>query len=153
VRLRYTDRAHSSAAAPFADHDAVFERRKLEADEFFDAITPSALGADERRVFRQSIAGLLWSKQYYSYDVERWLRGDPLQPRLQASAGAVATEYRHLYTAKFSVPDKGVPLVRRVTLRSLYPCSGDPEFAKQRLTLPFANGTCRRDPYEVAAGT
>jgi hypothetical protein len=140
VRLRYTDRAHSPAAAPFADHDAVFERRKLEADEFFDAITPGALGADERRVFRQSIAGLLWSKQYYSYDVERWLRGDPLQPPPPSERWRGRNhEYRHLYNSEvLSMPDKWeYPWYAAwdLAFHCIPLALVDPEFAKQQLTL------------------
>ena len=79
LRLRYTNRAKMT---PFADFDAVFERRKHEADEFYAAVAPATLSADEKRIFRAAIAGLHWSKQYYAYEVERWLRGDATQPRL-----------------------------------------------------------------------
>jgi hypothetical protein len=53
--------------------DQVFARRRQEADEFYDANTPPRVGADERLVMRQALAGMLWSKQYYSFDIERWL--------------------------------------------------------------------------------
>ena len=67
--------------APFADYAAIFTQRITEADEFYAAIHPPALTADERRVQRQAFAGLLWSKQFYNYDVYRWLQGDPGQPK------------------------------------------------------------------------
>ncbi len=57
--------------------------RKQEADEFYAAITPPALDADAANVMRQALAGMLWSKQFYHYDVDRWLeeRGsDPFKP-------------------------------------------------------------------------
>src|SRR5262249_54538608 len=66
--------------APFADFDAVFARRIAEADAFYAGVQPARLSADERLVQRQAFAGLLWSKQFYHYDVYRWLLGDPDQP-------------------------------------------------------------------------
>jgi hypothetical protein len=66
--------------APFADFVAIFTQRIAEADEFYQAIQPSGLTTDERLVQRQAFAGLLWSKQYFHFDVFRWLTGDPGQP-------------------------------------------------------------------------
>ncbi|HZU82938.1 MAG TPA: glucosidase [Polyangiaceae bacterium] len=105
VRLRYTS---TSRPDPFADHDRVFERRRREADEFFDAITPRQLDGADRRVFRQAIAGLLWSKQYYGYEVERWLRGDPTQPPPPPERRQGRNrDWRHVYNSEvLSVPDK-----------------------------------------------
>ena len=51
----------------------MFRTRKQEADEFYEAITPPALNRDEANVMRQVLAGMLWSKQFYYYDVDRWL--------------------------------------------------------------------------------
>ena len=65
---------------PFAGFTAAFERRGREADEFYDQVHNPRLGADARLVQRQAFAGLLWSKQFYHYDVHHWLRGDPAQP-------------------------------------------------------------------------
>jgi hypothetical protein len=138
VRLRLSGRACGALA--FADHDAVFERRIAEADEFYDAITPAILGADERRIFRQSIAGLLWSKQFYSYDVERWLRGDPGQPAppRERWAGRNHT-WRHLYNSEvLSMPDKWeYPWYAAwdLAFHCIPLALVDPEFAKQQLTL------------------
>jgi hypothetical protein len=64
----------------FADFDAVFAARLDEADEIYDAVHPPALTDDERRVQRQALAGLIWSKQLFSFDVSLWLSGDPGQP-------------------------------------------------------------------------
>jgi hypothetical protein len=137
VRLRYGDRARIH---PFQDHDVVFERRIREADEFHASITPHTLGEDERRVFRQSIAGLLWSKQYYSYDVERWLRGDPGQPgppeerRTGRNSG-----WGHLYNSEvLSMPDKWeYPWYAAwdLAFHCIPLALVDPAFAKQQLTL------------------
>jgi hypothetical protein len=65
---------------PFAGFDAIFEQRIAEADKFYAEVHPPQLSEDEKLVQRQAFAGLLWSKQYFHYDVDRWLRGDPTQP-------------------------------------------------------------------------
>jgi hypothetical protein len=77
VEIRFSAEALDD---PFADFDAIFARRIAEADEFFQAIHPPQLTADERLVQRQAFAGLLWSKQFYNYDIFRWLSGDPGLP-------------------------------------------------------------------------
>jgi hypothetical protein len=59
--------------------DEVFTGRREEADEFFDDLA-SGLGVDEKRVLRQAVAGMMWGKQFYHYDVQRWLDGDPAGP-------------------------------------------------------------------------
>jgi hypothetical protein len=63
-----------------AAFDDVFAARTAEADEFYDALAPEGLDAEDRRILRQASAGLVWSKQMYPYRVERWLEGDPAQP-------------------------------------------------------------------------
>ncbi len=78
VRLRW--RPSSAPGDPFADHDAVFAERLAEADAFYAALQAHIADPDARLVQRQAFAGMLWSKQFYRYDVRRWLEGDPLQP-------------------------------------------------------------------------
>jgi hypothetical protein len=72
--------ASEEKVRPFAQFDALFARRIREADEFYETVQAPHLSDDERRVQRQAYAGLLWSKQFYHYDVHRWLVGDPAQP-------------------------------------------------------------------------
>jgi len=62
------------------DFDAVFDARIAEADAFYRRVTPFEMPDDLRRIQRQAFAGLLWSKQYYHYFVDRWLKGDATQP-------------------------------------------------------------------------
>jgi hypothetical protein len=92
-------------AAPFADFDAVFAARAREADEFYAALQPG-LGEEERRVHRQALAGMLWSKQFYHYIVRDWLAGDPGQP--PPPAGRTRNrDWPHLYNERvMSMPDK-----------------------------------------------
>src|SRR5215469_9472006 len=69
VRLRLIDTAPRSTPALFGTvFDEIFDARVREADDFYRAITPASLSADEARVMRQALAGMLWSKQYYSFD-------------------------------------------------------------------------------------
>jgi hypothetical protein len=77
VRTRFADHPYDDA---FLEFDRVFEHRRSEADAFFEAVHRRGLSDDERMVQRQALAGLLWSKQFYHYSVELWLKGDPLGP-------------------------------------------------------------------------
>jgi hypothetical protein len=82
LRLRPANRTGlSNAAAAFGvGFDKVMAGRRAEADEFYAELTPAAASADEAMVMRQAFGGMLWSKQLFSYDVTRWLDGDPTQP-------------------------------------------------------------------------
>jgi mannosylglycerate hydrolase MGH1-like protein/glycosyl hydrolase family 63 len=72
--------APDAAVALGADFDRVAAARRAEADEFYAELTPLRASADEAAVMRQAFSGMLWSKQFYNYDVARWLDGDPAQP-------------------------------------------------------------------------
>ncbi|MVN75106.1 glucosidase [Hymenobacter sp. HMF4947] len=67
-------------AEPFADFDQLFQQRKDEADAFYAVIQHDLTSDDARLVQRQAFAGMLWSKQFYNYNVASWLTGDPGQP-------------------------------------------------------------------------
>ena len=88
-----------------------------EADEFYAELTPAGASDDEANVMRQAFAGMLWSKQLYYYDVERWLDGDPTQPRRPASRleGRNA-RWKELRRLRHHVDARhvGVPVVRRL---------------------------------------
>ena len=95
-------------AEPFGpDFDEEFAARTSEADEFYATVTPSGLDPDATAVMRQALAGMLWSKQYYHYDVERWLaeRGaSPLAGR--RVAWARNQQWYHMVNADIiSMPD------------------------------------------------
>ena len=68
--------APSDFEAPFEGFDELCSLRKEEADDFYDSLSNPKLGAEEKSVQRQALAGMLWSKQLYYYDVEQWLKGD-----------------------------------------------------------------------------
>ena len=115
VRLRLTavpaeaasgnGRLKSAFGEPFT---ASLEARRREADEFYDSIIPSSLTDDERLVYRQACAGMLWSKQFYLYDVDKWLeeRGsDPFKASRKASPRN--EHWHHMYNGDvISMPDK-----------------------------------------------
>ncbi|PZR67949.1 MAG: glucosidase [Candidatus Dormiibacter spiritus] len=97
----------SEGEADFADFEAVMTQREAEADEFYAALTPLHASADEARVMRQGFAGLLWSKQFYHYDVRTWLQGDPSQQPPPASRqNGRNSDWRHLFNQDvISMPD------------------------------------------------
>jgi hypothetical protein len=78
VRVRL--RPPSLSSDPWQGFDRVVEDRRADADEFYAELTPQSASADEAAVLRQSLAGMLWSKQLFYYDVARWLDGDAAQP-------------------------------------------------------------------------
>jgi hypothetical protein len=80
LRLRPADAGPEPSAALGADFDRVVALRRAEADEFYASLTPPGASAEEAMVMRQAFGGLLWGKQFYYYDVSRWLDGDPAQP-------------------------------------------------------------------------
>jgi hypothetical protein len=108
VRLRLTDQAPDRLPAPFGHaFDTVFRARKSEADRFYEGITPPVLTRDEARVMRQALAGMLWSKQYFYYDLAEWLREHGDKPEEGVRANVRNKDWFHLYNADvISMPDK-----------------------------------------------
>jgi hypothetical protein len=147
VRLRLTEVKPADLAGaygadgPFGGHfDEVLRSRVHEADEFYAAITPPALDTDEANVMRQALAGMLWTKQFYLYDVDRWLeeRGsDPFKPTCKLSPRN--DHWHHMYNGDvISMPDKweypsyaAWDLAFHVLALTLV----DPDFGKQQLKL------------------
>ncbi|MFN8061609.1 MAG: hypothetical protein U0Q12_20800 [Vicinamibacterales bacterium] len=120
--------------------DAVVADRRRDADEFFASLTPATLGEDARLVMRQSLAGLLWSKQFYHYDVRRWLDGDARQPAPPDERRAGRNrEWEHLYNADvISMPDKWeYPWYAAwdLAFHTIPLALVDPDFAKDQLLL------------------
>ncbi|MDH4233040.1 MAG: glucosidase [Nitrospirota bacterium] len=139
IRLRLTDR--NAAQNPFdRNFNQTFNKRILEADKFYEQFLPDAPVSDVIHVQRQAFAGLLWSKQYYNYEVETWLRGDEGQPvPPEARKQGRNSDWQYLFNRDIiSMPDKWeypwyaswdlafhcVPLAKI-----------DPDFAKKQLIL------------------
>jgi len=115
IRLRLTTTAPSALPQRSVDRDpfgARFERliqdRIQDSDEFYDSITPPNLSEDERRVMRQALAGMLWTKQYYHFDLDTWLKEHGVHPLISGSrAGSRNKEWFHMLNDDIiSMPDK-----------------------------------------------
>jgi hypothetical protein len=146
IRLRLSDRAPSAfamgnVAAPFDKHfNEVFQQRHEEADEFYQSVIPAKLDADQANVMRQALAGMLWSKQFYHYDVDKWLEERGSDPFKSSRKWAPRNEgWHHMYNGDvISMPDKweypwyaAWDLAFHVVALSLV----DPDFGKQQLKL------------------
>ena len=105
VRLRLSAKP---PADPFGGFDKIFATRLAEANEFFERITPTNLTEDERRVHRQALAGMLWSKQYYYFDLDRWLAEHQAHPMMGTSHHTARnSEWFHMLNSDIiSMPDK-----------------------------------------------
>ncbi len=111
VRLRLS--AKPAADAPgifgtFDTFDQTFDARLADANEFYDRITPSSLSEDERRVHRQALAGMLWSKQYYYFDLDKWLDEHDAHPLLGSGKRTSRnSDWFHMLNRDIiSMPDK-----------------------------------------------
>ena len=105
IRLRLCAQSQSR---PFADFDDVAEARVREADEYYACLQKDQCNHDARLVQRQAFAGMIWSKQFYNYDIRTWLKGDRGQPSPPSSRpqGRNA-EWTHFNSCDiFSMPDK-----------------------------------------------
>ena len=125
---------------PFANSQDTFAQRRDEAEQFYDAVHCPGLSADERNVQRQALAGMLWSKQLYYYDVEQWLKGDPsADPPSSGRSRGRNQDWNHLTNFDIiSMPDKWeYPWYAAWDLA--FHCIPltlvDPDFAKRQLEL------------------
>jgi hypothetical protein len=107
VELRLYSNEHAQPE-PFVDFGSLFSERAVDADQFYDALQHDLKDEDRKRIQRQSFAGMLWSKQYYHYDLRRWLSGDPAYPPPPcARANRRNVQWLHMYCNDvISMPDK-----------------------------------------------
>jgi len=138
LKLRLAGRQFDNSV--FADFDTIFNERIADTDEFYGEIQQNIKNEEERKIQRQAFAGMLWNKQFYHYDVQEWLEGDPAMPRPSEERWhGRNSNWKHLNNADIiSVPDKWeFPWYASwdlafhcVTLSMI-----DPDFAKQQLLL------------------
>src|SRR6185312_4642709 len=138
-QLRLTPRRPDEVGDPFSGwFDQTFTARKSEADEFYRRLTPPSLSADAANVMRQGYAGLLWTKQAYVYDVDRWLDGRGVKPDAPENASR-NQHWAHLYSADIiSMPDKWeYPWFAAwdLAFHTLPLAFIDPDFAREQLDL------------------
>ena len=139
VRLRLTNTPLPTGAFG-AEFEAIVARRVREADDFYATVIPATLSEDGRRVMRQALGGLLWTKQFFHYHVRRWLDGDPAGPPPPAERrNGRNREWLHLYNADvISMPDKWeYPWYAAwdLAFHCLPLALVDPDFAKGQLLL------------------
>lgn len=141
----YTLRVRLSDVTPDEDpfgpaFGKVMSTRRREADEFYASITPAKLSEDEARVMRQALAGMMWSKQFYYYDINRWLEERGSEPYVRGRKPAPRNDqWHHMYNADvISMPDKweypwyaAWDLAFHVIALTM----ADPDFGKQQLDL------------------
>ena len=139
VRLRLTTKPPQSDAlgAPFEN---ILTTRRQEADEFYATVVPADVSDDARNVQRQALAGMLWSKQFYDYNVQKWLTGDPAQPAPPDERWQGRNrDWTHLNNADIiSMPDKWeYPWYAAwdLAFHCLPLALVDPDFAKEQLIL------------------
>ncbi len=132
-RLRLTDK---KMADPIRDVDKIVNQRKEDADEFYETIHPPKATEEEKMIQRRAFAGMLWTKQIYLFDVERWLEGDSVPPP-EGHKKQRNIHWRHLNSMRvLTMPDKwefpwfaSWDLAFQCTTLALV----DPEFAKENL--------------------
>ncbi len=148
LRLRLSDATSASTAStekkqgvPFGSgFDTVMQARQKEADEFYATVIPSSLTADAANVMRQALGGMLWTKQFYFYDVDRWLAEHGADPfKANGRTAPRNDHWHHMYNANIiSMPDKweypwyaAWDLAFHILALTLV----DPDFGKQQLDL------------------
>jgi hypothetical protein len=129
-----------SLTSPLQDVERIVQQRRAEADEFYAAIHPPRASEDEKLVQRQALAGMLWTKQVYFFDVNAWLDGDnPLEPPPASRKTIRNRSWRHLNSSRIlSMPDKWeYPWFAAwdLAFHAVPLALVDPEFAKDSLWL------------------
>jgi hypothetical protein len=144
LRLRLSPIPPARAKGPRSPLGQAFgellEARRKDADAFYAAITPPSVGKDAAAVMRQALAGMLWSKQYYSFDVDRWLEEHGAHPLTGDRRRAIRNrDWVHMVNDDIiSMPDKWeYPWYAAwdLAFHTLALAMVDPDFAKQQLAL------------------
>jgi hypothetical protein len=136
LRLQATEPATGS---PFADFDRTFAARLSEADEFYRDVTPSSVSPDQANVMRQALAGMLWSKQFYFFDGDKWLKEHHASPLQRGSKQFRNRDWYHMLNEHIiSMPDKWeYPWYAAwdLAFHTLPLAIVDPDFAKDQMEL------------------
>ena len=144
-RIRLSAAEPDEPGAAFEGFDDLVDRRRGEADEFYEAITPPAVGEDARSVMRQALAGMLWSKQSYYFDVDLWLRERSVHPlRSPKQRGTRNESWFHMVNHDvISMPDTWeYPWYAAwdLAFHTIPLMMVDPDFAKGQLDLMLSPG-------------
>lgn len=138
LHLRLSD--DITLSKPLAEVDTIIEKRKKEADEFFEQIHPPKATTDEKRIQRLALSGLLWTKQNYIFDVETWLEGDnPNCPPPEERKHIRNQHWRHLNSMRVMIPCEKWEYPWFAAWDLAFTCPAialvDPRFAKEQLYL------------------
>lgn len=145
IKLRLTKET-SEHQLDFADQDfdQILKRRKEDCDDFYAAVMPAGLSAEQQLVFRQAMAGMMWSKQFYNYDIAPWLKQRGIDPLSTDQAQSFRNkQWHHMNNCDvISMPDKweypwyaAWDLAFHTTTIAYI----DPSFAKQQLSLMLSS--------------
>jgi hypothetical protein len=139
VRLRLSDLSPAAMDDPFRSFTKIMQARQREADEFYSVITPQGIGKDEAIVMRQALSGMLWSKQYFGFDLDKWLEEhgvDQMQPGQKVIRNS---DWFHMVNEHIiSMPDKWeYPWYASwdLAFHAIALSTVDVEFAKEQLDL------------------
>jgi hypothetical protein len=144
IQLRLTDRAPDVLIEPFGQSfDDLMNTRRSEADAFYRAVTPEGIGEDTARIMRQALAGMLWTKQYFNFDVAKWLEehgvGPTVEGGLEVSQMVRNSDWFHMVNESvISMPDKWeYPWYAAwdLAFHAIALSSVDLEYAKDQLNL------------------
>lgn len=138
IYLRFTDQ--TNLKEPFQDFEAIFEESLKVADDFYGIVQKDIQSEEEKAIQRQAFAGMMWSKQFYYYNIDQWMNGDPKMPfEFRGRAFERNSPWKHAYMANIlSMPDKWeYPwfaawdlAFHTATLARI-----DPDFAKRQLAV------------------
>jgi hypothetical protein len=139
LRLRFSTLAPNAIGEPFNCFAEIMQTRRHETDDFYRSVTPERVNEDEARVMRQALAGMLWGKQYFGFDVDKWLKEhgvDPMRPRPKHMRNS---EWFHMINDNIiSMPDKWeYPWYAAwdLAFHTIALSTVDVEFAKEQLDL------------------
>jgi hypothetical protein len=139
IRLRLSDLAPAAMGDPFKSFAEIMQTRQHEADEFYKSITPARVNEDEASVMRQALAGMLWSKQYFFFDVEKWLQEHGVNPLQPGARQMRNSDWFHMVNEDvISMPDKWeYPWYAAwdLAFHTIALSTVDPDFAKEQLDL------------------
>ncbi len=139
LRLRLSRTKPEKLRDPFKGFNESLEARREEADEFYESIIPAKTGGDEARVMRQALAGMLWTKQYFGYDVQKWLKEHGLDPVSESGPNVRNKDWSHMDNENIvSMPDKWeYPWYAAwdLAFHTIALSPVDVDFAKQQLDL------------------
>jgi len=139
IRVRLTDLAPDEIGDPFKSFNATLQTRRDEADAFYKSITPESAGEDEALVIRQALAGMLWTKQYFFFDVHQWLEEHGIDPIKLGGRSMRNRDWFHMVNQHVvSMPDKWeYPWYAAwdLAFHAIALAAVDTEFAKEQLDL------------------